>query len=320
MIPKTLSVTQFGRGAKTQNCTERTVGGPQWRNVGLEMSNVDAELPTSNEVNVDRDVPNSDVTHMDTEVANSDVTSEGAPSLDTTIPCVSYVRAAVRRAKYIQKIDPIFRLTEDPEEFHPDLLDLELRNTFGPDFLECYIENFSSIRNHQRFACKYQDLFNFRVEDREFVFSKLPFEKVYNYYSCHFKVTASYGFIMENMETGEFSYFHPSDENFRILESPKLIAEEGEFLKFLEELKSKNPYSDLERPGYMWQIRFITNVAIYVYKFENFKMKTHCPIRGDFGCGCPFPSLIKYKKSLTTFMDHDDELCFFRCIALGKKS
>ena len=229
--------------------------------------------------------------------------------------CNGRVRAAARRALFLSQVKAQYKIEPDPESFDVNLLDMRVQTTYGPEFVECYEQNFSSIRTKHMVACRFKDVFNFRVENADAIFENLPLQKVFFHYKCHFKVSASVGWIMEDVESGEFRYFHSSVVNLKQIESKNLITNEMEYLRFLDDFKSIDLYEQLDRPNYRWQIRMITNVTLAVYKFENMKNINKIPIYGKFLCGCDLPEVVENKKSLVSFSKYKDGLCFFRCLA-----
>ena len=225
----------------------------------------------------------------------------------------------MRIFRCISDVLPRFRIKSDPEEFHVDLIDLKIRNTFGGNFVECYARNYEDIRTHYNIGCAIKDCFNFRVQNGDHVYENLPLKNIFYYYKSHFRVAVSPGWIMEDIETGEFRYWWSSTTNMKVLESPNLITTFTDFLKFLDKLKSIDLYERLERPSYKWQIRMITNLTFDIFKFENFENIRHIPIHGHFLCGCKIPDRVKLKKSLVSFSEYNDSLCFFRCLAYSTK-
>ena len=132
-----------------------------------------------------------------------------------------------------------------------------------------------------------------------------------------FKMNASFGFILRNMDSEEFRYFHASNNEGKLFEEPHLIRNKEDFNQALEELKHEDilEWVKQQRPNSKWVVVSITNLTVYVTKVLNHPL-----------IGCiekSLPDYIKYNKGVIglarnpfSFQLLKDNKCFFRALAM----
>ena len=140
-------------------------------------------------------------------------------------------------------------------------------------------------------------------------------EQVFRRQFQAFKINMSFSYILQNRGTGEYRLFYASN-NEQLLNIPKLIRNQEDLNKLLDHLASKDYHSSLKqyRPNSKWTIKRIVNLHVILYLV-------------DFPLGIPpkLPAYIKHnrfmiglEKDAHNSQQYKDNLCFFRCFAIGK--
>ena len=130
---------------------------------------------------------------------------------------------------------------------------------------QVYVRNFHRIRdsetNHRRSRIFLRYLHHDRAPLIETIAQAL--EDIFRRQSNAFKINLSFSFILQHRETGEFRYFHASN-NQQILKSPKLIRNQQDLDNLLEFLASQDFPSHLkdQRPDTKWVIERIVSLGI----------------------------------------------------------
>ena len=134
---------------------------------------------------------------------------------------------------------------------------------------------------------------------------------------CSLKVNCSVGAILVHKITGEFKYFHSSTNNAAVFDIPVIIREENQLLEFYETFRNVDiDQQALERrPNTVWKLYRITNVSFVAYKLVDV---------ARIGNGVDLPSFVSRSYHIISLTKqqpdyhkpYDDNLCFFRCLAL----
>ena len=132
-----------------------------------------------------------------------------------------------------------------------------------------------------------------------------------------FKINLSFGFIMRNVETGQYRYFRPY-ANVNILDVPISISGRADLVKVLKKLKELDIFKSLakNRPDTKWRLVLLTNIRVTTYN-TNYALgaaKTS-----------ELPEYIRRSKHIIS-LDKDpvlkrsytDHLCLFRCLSLHR--
>ena len=122
-----------------------------------------------------------------------------------------------------------------------------------------------------------------------------------------FKINYSFGFVLRNIETQSYRYYHSSHNNAQVLDRAVLISNRHDLVNFLNALSEEDFLETLTRPDTKWQIVDITNITFYVTKLK------------DVALGAPIdlPDNVKFNSGLVNF-SAEDHLCFFRCLVVFK--
>ena len=121
-----------------------------------------------------------------------------------------------------------------------------------------------------------------------------------------FKINNGFGFVLKNIETGEFRYYHASN-NSLMLDAAVLISNEAKLNEFLAQISDENFLDSVSRPDTKWWLYQIKNLLFFVNHLK------HAPL----GALLPLPNFVKYNRGLIT-VSGDENLCFFCCLAIFK--
>ena len=115
-----------------------------------------------------------------------------------------------------------------------------------------------------------------------------------------FKINYSFGFVLRNIETQSYRYYHSSHNNAQVLDRAVLISNRHDLVNFLNALSEEDFLETLTRPDTKWQIVDITNITFYVTKLK------------DMALGAPIdlPDNVKFNSGLVNF-SAEDHLCNF---------
>ena len=122
----------------------------------------------------------------------------------------------------------------------------------------------------------------------------------------HFKINYGFGFVLKNIETGEFRYYHASN-NSLMLDAAVLISNEAELNEFLAQIADENFLDSISRSDTKWRLYQITNLLFFINHLK------HAPP----GAPLPLPNFVKYNHGLIN-VSGDENQCFFRCLAIFK--
>ena len=121
-----------------------------------------------------------------------------------------------------------------------------------------------------------------------------------------FKINYDFGFVLKNIETGEFRYYHVSN-NSLMLDTAVLIFNEAELNKFLAKITDEDFLDSVSRLDTKWRLYQITNLLFFVNHLK------HAPL----GAPLPLPNFVKYNRGLINVSGYENQ-CFLRCLAIFK--
>ena len=132
-----------------------------------------------------------------------------------------------------------------------------------------------------------------------------------------FKINYSYNLMLKDHTTPDrFRFFHASRETGRVLNHPQRISHQKDLDKFISQVENHDPweFATNNRDDTNWALRAILSTTYYV-----------TPLL-EFPIGKPpeeLPPFLLAKDGLNTLIKnwqtgvrYDDNLCFFRCLAL----
>ena len=157
-------------------------------------------------------------------------------------------------------------------------------------------------------------VFNFQMSklDTKIINEKL--EEVFNKLDSAAKINIALGFVLRNIETGEYRYFY-AHENNTLFEKTHLLCTKAD----LKTIQGKVEKFDIveqctqERQNTKWRFKLITNVTIFAALLKNIPM------------GCPdsvLPEPLLKNHSVNCLLSNKDEepykdqLCLFHALAI----
>ena len=170
--------------------------------------------------------------------------------------------------------------------------------------LERFIRlNWDSIRT---FLCRgpVQNLFNFYYSDDVCNLIGCIAKTIMKNQENSFKINFGFGFVLKNIETGEFRYYHASN-NSLMLDAAVLISNEAELNEFLSQIADENFLDSVSRPDTKWHLYQITNLLFFVNHLK----------QAPLGAPLPLPNFVKYNRGLINVLG-DENQCFFLCLAI----
>ena len=139
--------------------------------------------------------------------------------------------------------------------------------------------------------------------------------KIFHAQTTSFKLSISMSYILLNQETQEFEFYYASQNNQKLLEAPYFIGNLLDLSNLTRKLQSIDLKTHVNYPNSRFVFRKATNVEFYVTHLYN------TPI----GTSIVLPSYLKNNKGLISLVNSrqtgrpfNDNLCFFRCLALHR--
>ena len=113
-----------------------------------------------------------------------------------------------------------------------------------------------------------------------------------------FKINYSFGFVLRNIETSEFRYYHASN-NTLMQDTAGLISHKTELNELLANITDESFPDFISRPDTKRRLHQITNLLFFINHLK------HAPL----GALLPLPKFIKHNRGLINVLG-DDTLCF----------
>ena len=181
----------------------------------------------------------------------------------------------------------------------------EIIHELDPDLERFIRSNWDSIHTFSRRG-PVQNLFNFYYSDDVCNLIGRIAKTIMKNQENRFKINYGLGFMLKNIETGEFRYYHASN-NSLMLDAAVLIFNEAELNEFLAQIADEDFFDSVSRPDTKWRLYQITNLLFFVNHLK----------QALLGAPLPLPNFVKYNRGLIT-VSGDENLCFFRCLAVFK--
>ena len=174
-----------------------------------------------------------------------------------------------------------------------------------PDLERFIRSNWDSIRTFSRRG-PVQNLYNFYYSDDICNLIDRIAKTIMKNQENRFKINYGFEFVLKNIETGEFCYYHASN-NLLMLDAAVLISNEAELNEFLAQIADEDFLDSVSRPDTKWRLYQITNLLFFVNHLK----------QAPLGVPLPLPNFVKYNHGLIN-VSGDDNQCFFRCLAVFK--
>ena len=170
------------------------------------------------------------------------------------------------------------------------------------------IRNFTITGEH-----KLRHVYNIRLEEQNIISIKEKILEILSMQKEKYKINASFGSLLYNIENKDVRYFHASQNNFLIFEKPREIGNKKDEEQFISDFfeSELHDLSLLKRENTKWRILIICNVTLYIFRMLSI----------PFGSinKKDFPSYIIRNRGVNLFFIKNGNLCFFECLAQYQK-
>ena len=201
--------------------------------------------------------------------------------------------------------------------------DAPITNDTQPD--ECLRTNWGAIRTKVRRGALL-DMVNIRLlkdngtilslEERMDTISGVM-QHMWSGLTCVVKLNCSYGSVLTHKTTEEHRYHHASSNNAGVFDTPSIVRSQQDLEEFCDRISLVDikQMATSRRPNTSWKLRLLTNVSFYVYKMPGLK---------KIGAGKKrarrvTPAYLLNSSALRGVgQNYDDNLCFFRCLAVRR--
>ena len=200
-------------------------------------------------------------------------------------------------------------------EADPVLIPANLVPSSQENIAQMYWQHWPQIRTRFSHQNRLQDWYNFRLSTISPASLREQLDRIFADQTTVFKVNFAFGFILRNTETGALQYHHPSANNNLVLEQPFLVSDQDDLDFAIEEISNIDflEWVRQQRPNSKWVVDLVTNVTWFVWK-----LRDHPIGRGKY-----LPhylvenrGIIPLDRNHNTGKPYQDNLCFFRCLAL----
>ena len=159
------------------------------------------------------------------------------------------------------------------------------------------------------------DWYNFRLSTINPSSLQEQLNRIFADQPAVFKVNFAFGFILRNTETGALQYYHPSANNNLVLEQRFLVPNQADLDRLYEQVNNIDflEWIRQQRPNSKWVVDLVTNVTWFAWKIRD-----HPIGRGKYlpGYIVDNPGITPLDRNIQRGKPYEDNLCFFRCLAL----
>ena len=159
-----------------------------------------------------------------------------------------------------------------------------------------------------------QEVFNFSLSNLDIKEINEKLNEVFANLNCAAKFNLALGFLLQNIETNDYRYFYPHENNL-LLDRVFLLSNRNDLLNMQNEIEKLDLIETCtqERQNSKWRFTLITNVTVFAALLTNIPMGcTDSPL--------PEPLLRNPEVNCLLSNGHDepynDNLCLFRAITI----
>ena len=142
-------------------------------------------------------------------------------------------------------------------------------------------------------------------------------QEIFNRQKRCFKINFSYNFLLQENNSGVYRFFHADRDSGRVLRMPIRISNQTDVNEFVKKVESYNPWIFAGTKGdtTVWKVRAILSTTYYVTPLLEFPIGylSYEDIPQFLRAKHSLEPLVKNKK---TGLPYNDDLCFFRCVAI----
>ena len=114
-------------------------------------------------------------------------------------------------------------------------------------------------------------LFNFTIAELNPQLTAEKLQTVFSKLDIAVKINISLGFVLRNIETGDYRYYYAHEKSLNF-NTTQLLSNEEDLNNILSKLSVTDfvEIATRERPNTKWKFAFATNVSIFVASLEQF--------------------------------------------------
>ena len=185
---------------------------------------------------------------------------------------------------------------------------------------ELYHDKFHHIMVPHRFSQAHAD-YNFPTENGQTSYNEMRdlLYQILRRENHSFKLNFNFGLVIQNTEDQSYRYFYPLEYS-PVLSMPVLISNRADIDALIDRLITMDLLDSqikTKRPNTKYVFKQVANIMFYVYR-------THYTL-GMLEDGVQLPDYVKNSKSIVSLVTnpltgnaYQDQLCFFRALALSK--
>ena len=158
-------------------------------------------------------------------------------------------------------------------------------------------------------------VFNFAVNNLTAQVIEEKLDHVLDKLKCVAKLNLAHGFILKNIEDGNFRYFY-AHENNTLLEQSKLVSNKDDMAKLKENLKKTDVIESCtkESSNTKWRFFKLTNLTIFAALLRDIPMGCKDAILPESLLKNHTVNCLTFEKNARK--PYNDNLCLFRALAL----
>ena len=197
----------------------------------------------------------------------------------------------------------------------PILIPANLVPSSEENIAQMYRQHWPQIRTRFSRYNRLQDWYNFRLSTINPANLREQLNRIFADQPTVFKVNFAFGFILRNTETGALQYHHPSANNNLVLEQPFLDSNQADLDRLYEQVNNIDflEWVRQQRPNSKWMVDLITNVTWFVWRIRDHPIGRGKYLPGYIADTYGFEAV---ENNANTGKPYEDNLCFFRCLAL----
>ena len=158
-------------------------------------------------------------------------------------------------------------------------------------------------------------MFNFAVNNLTGQVIEEKLDRVLDKLKCVAKLNLALGFILKNIEDGEFKYFYAHDNN-TLLDQSKLVSNKDDMAKLKEIFKKTDVIESCtkERSNTKWRSFRLTNLTIFAALLRDIPMGCKDAVLLESLLRNPSTNRLTFERN--TRQPYKDNFCLFRALAL----
>ena len=200
-------------------------------------------------------------------------------------------------------------------EADPLLIPSNLVPSSEENIAQMYRQHWPQIRTRFSRQNRLQDWYNFHLSTISPASLREQLSRIFADQHTVFKVNFTFGFILRNTDTGALQYHHPSANNNLVLEQPFLVFNREDLERLYQQIAEIDflEWVRQQRPNSKWVVDLVTNVTWFVWKLRDHPIgrRSHLP-----GYIAENHGIAPLDRNRNTGKLYQDNLCFFRCLAL----